>query len=288
MLGKTISHYRVVEKLGGGGMGVVYKAADIKLGRAVALKFLPEELAKDRTALERFEVDARTDLFSFGAVLYEMATGKHAFSGTSSAAILHAILGQAPASLLSLNPRLPQELERIVSKALEKDRNLRYQHAADILTDLKRLKRDTDSGRSSVGAGLVPAPSPTGMVTTPTGHPQGVPLRRWPLALAGLAALDPCRRPGLVRYTSQVTASAGTEAPQTHANPAGNPVTDARISADGTYLAYADQAGIHLQVIDTSENRTIPPPQGLGHDATGWFPVDWFSDGTKLLAQVTS
>jgi len=107
-------------------------------------------------------LDARTDLFSFGAVLYEMATGKQAFSGTSSAEISHAILGLAPASPISLNPRLPQELERIVSKALDKDRNLRYQHAADILTDLKRLKRDTDSGR--VGAGsLTPSPSPLGL-----------------------------------------------------------------------------------------------------------------------------
>jgi len=100
-------------------------------------------------------LDARTDLFSFGAVLYEMATGRQPFSGNSSAAIFYAILGLAPASLLSLNPRLPAELERIVNKALEKDRNLRYQHAADILTDLKRLKRDTDSRRSAAVSAAV-------------------------------------------------------------------------------------------------------------------------------------
>ena len=117
-------------------------------------------------------LDARTDLFSFGAVLYEMATGKQAFSGSSSAAIFHAILGQAPASPISLNPRLPPELERIVNKALEKDRGLRYQHAADILTDLKRLKRDTESGR--VGAVVQPE----------TAEP---PLRRWRWAAMGLA-----------------------------------------------------------------------------------------------------
>ncbi|HXJ97199.1 MAG TPA: protein kinase, partial [Terriglobia bacterium] len=225
------------------------------------------------------KLDARTDLFSLGLVLYEMATGQPAFSGDTVATVHDAILRDAPKPARESNPDLPPKLEEIIHKALEKDRNLRYQHASDIRTDLSRLKRDTDSGGAASVAAVSDRRTAVGTPPPRVGAHGHAPLRRWPLWLAGSLAVSLAGlaaawyawqrskpRPELTQR--QLTTNSSELAVQASA-----------ISPDGKYLAYSDNEGIHLRVIDTAETHALPTPAGTRINKLAWFP-----EGNKLLA----
>jgi serine/threonine protein kinase len=424
LIGKKVSHYRVLEVIGGGGMGVVYKAEDLKLGRQVALKFLPEELASDPAALHRFErearaasalshpnictiheveeheqnpfivmellegetlrevisrsgpvkspfeleklldlaiqisegldaahrqgivhrdikpanifiskqgqakildfglaklgsgsmaagrnqteqrdddghhgisreavplttsdpflsrtgatmgtagymspeqargekLDARTDLFSFGLVLYEMATGKRAFAGATGPELLEAILAQVPIPPRELNPGLPAKLEKIIDRALEKDREARYQSALELRADLETLNRAMKPKRR--------AP-------------------RWVMAGGVVAAILIASAifwfgrvgPRSVQSTPELKLRQLTN------NSFENRALTGAISPDGKYLAYSDAKGIRIQLVATGETRAIPQPKELGGKEVDWDIVcTWFPDSTRFLA----
>jgi eukaryotic-like serine/threonine-protein kinase len=424
LIGKKVSHYRVLEVLGGGGMGVVYKAEDLKLGRRVALKFLPEELASDSGALQRFEsearsasalnhlnictiygveecegqpflvmellqgqtlrdlivtiapgnallelkklvdlavqitagleaahrqgiihrdikpanifvtsqgqakildfglaklsptgtsaadtpatdppedgisyeskqetesltasspflsrtgvamgtagymspeqvrgekLDARTDLFSFGLVLYEMATGKRAFTGDTGPELQKAILTQMPSPAREVNPELPAKLEKIISRALEKNREARYQSASEMRIDLETLRREIERR----------------------------PRARWrAITAAGVVVLFLASAAFWFAKRQRQSTAALPEIKwrQLTSNSSENGVGSGTISPDGKYLAYADTLGMHVKQLETGETQTIPQPKEIKSNTLNWVAGPWFPDGKTFLA----
>jgi len=415
LIGKRVSHYRVLELLGGGGMGLVYKAEDIKLGRRVALKFLPEELAGGAEALQRFErearaasalndpnictiyeieehegqpfivmelleghtlrdrlspetasksnshfrfqplldtalqiahgleaahekgiihrdikpanifitnqgqakildfglaklheseslelkpqpltearpkpesnpllsltrtgvtvgtaaymspeqvrgekLDARTDLFSFGLVLYEMATRQRAFPGDTAPVLHHAILNKTPVPVRELNAQIPAKLEAVISKALEKDRDMRYQTAREMRADLEELHRQ-----------LAPRHLP----------------RAWAVGL-GAASLIVIGTITflLTRQPRTISGAPEIKLHQLTTNSSENPVMGGALSPDGKYLAYTDVKGMHIRLIETGETRAVPQPEALKDQNVEWEVGAWFPDGNRFLA----
>jgi eukaryotic-like serine/threonine-protein kinase len=213
------------------------------------------------------KLDARTDLFSFGIVLYELATGRLPFPGQTSGLIQEAVLNRAPVRPSLLNPQLPLRIEEIINRALEKDREVRYQTASDLRADLKRLKRDTDSGRGApLSSGVPRADFKT---------------RRIMLAAGALAAGAWILLAGYLAgwfSLGELPVHQELKQRQLTANPIENPVTSAAVSPEGKYFAYVDSTGVSLQGVQSGEAHPLALPPSFVVREVRWFP-----DGTQLL-----
>jgi Tol biopolymer transport system component len=213
------------------------------------------------------ELDARTDLFSFGAVLYQMATGQLPFRGNTSGMIFSAILEKPPVPPVRLNPEVPPRLEEIINKCLEKDREVRCQSAAEVRADLKRLKRDNESSRHST-----------------TVEPSGTRSKLFYGSLLAVALLALVLGWFLFRRQQSAAQKVLSERQLTH-NLSDLPIWSNEISSDGKYVAYTDKKGLHLSTIDTGESHDIALPEELRTHLLG---VTWFPDGEKLIIEAHS
>ena len=256
------------------------------------------------------ELDARSDLFSFGAVLYEMATGTLPFRGESTGVIFDGIMNRAALPPLRLNPDIPPDLERIINRAMEKDRELRYQHASDMHSELLRLKRDTETGRvaairsgavaiaqhsgSRVGQPPSPASSATS-VLSPAPSSSTVKVaegrgafgeNRWLLAISVVCVIALASVfTWVIRSRSPIVLSELKQR-QLTSNSVGNAVANGAISPDGKYLAYVDQSGVHVQMIASGDTQTVSQPQSLDANAA-WSIASWFPDSNRFVANAT-
>jgi Tol biopolymer transport system component len=197
-----------------------------------------------------------------------MATGQHAFGGRTSGVIFDGILNREPTSACQLNASLPVELEQVIAKALDKDVDVRYQHASDIRADLKRLKRDSESGR-----------------VTRVARPKArLRVSRWVLALVGVLLLVAASFSFKWFSVPQKLPHPEIKQRRLTANPGNNPVNFPIISPDGKYLAYSDSAGIRIKLLATGEIQTIAAPETLAQGGDSWTAASWFPDSTRLVA----
>jgi eukaryotic-like serine/threonine-protein kinase len=225
------------------------------------------------------DLDARTDLFSFGVVLYEMVTGTMPFRGDTSALIFRAILDRAPTPPIRMNPEMPTELERIINRLLEKDRDLRYQSAGDLRSELKRLRRDTTSGKATA-LGPSESASSAERVEVPALWGRWLPIvAALVLVVGGGAGVEwwVTRRAEPLHHVKQRRLTANSD---------DLPVHYGDISPDGKYLGYEDPQGIHLQLVATGETETVPPPRDVHKGQGAWSFGDWYPDSTRFVASL--
>ncbi len=279
------AHRRVAEAVGASGAPASSVSQESLTSPGFALGTIaymsPEQVRGE-------DLDGRTDLFSFGAVLYEMVTGQHAFSGRTSGLIFDAILNRQPTLPREIDPGILLGMEQIIAKALEKDREVRYQHAADLRADLKRLKRDSESGRIPSSVASANAQKETG---TRAHRRKLLMILIAAVSLIVLAGITFGFNLGGVRdqlFHNDRPSALDLKLVRLTDNGSENPVHYAAISPDGKHLAYTDATGIHVKIIETGEVRTILPPADSqtgpsSPDFASPFPVAWFPDGSKLL-----